>query len=53
MAWLAEHKDVVKWIVIDDLDLHNAEIERHQVKTDPSIGLTIDDVCMTEKMLLA
>ena len=52
MAWLAEHKDVVKWIVIDDLDLHNAEIERHQVKTDPSIGLTIDDVCMAEKMLL-
>ena len=25
----------------------------HQVKTDPSIGLTIDDVYKAEKMLLS
>ena len=28
------------------------EIEMHQVKTNPSIGLTIDDVHKAEKMLL-
>lgn len=52
LAWLAEHEDVESWIVIDDLDLHNAEIEAHQVKTDPNVGLTIEDVDMAEKMLL-
>ena len=52
LAWLAEHEDVEHWIVIDDLDLHNKEIEMHQVKTDSSIGLTIDDVYKAEKMLL-
>ena len=38
--------------MIDDLDLHSKEIELHQVKTDPSIGLTIDDVYEAERMLL-
>ena len=52
LSWLADHGDVDYWIVIDDLDLHSKEIEMHQVKTDPSIGLTIDDVYKAEKMLL-
>ena len=52
LAWLAEHGDVERWVVIDDLDLHNAEIEAHQVKTDPNVGLTIEDVDTAEKMLL-
>ena len=52
LAWLEEHEDVDNWIVIDDLDLHSKEIELHQVKTDPSIGLTIDDVYEAERMLL-
>lgn len=52
LAWPEEHEGVDNWIVIDDLDLHSREIELHQVKTDPSIGLTIDDVCRAEKMLL-
>ncbi|MCH5249017.1 MAG: hypothetical protein J1E98_03770 [Lachnospiraceae bacterium] len=52
LAWLAEHNDVDNWVVIDDLDLHRKEIEMHQVKTDPSIGLTIDDVYKAEKILL-
>ncbi|MCH5271555.1 MAG: hypothetical protein J1E83_12535 [Lachnospiraceae bacterium] len=52
LAWLAEHGDVDSWIVMDDLDLHNTEIEMHQVKTDPSVGLTVDDVHKAEKMLL-
>ena len=52
LAWLEKHEDVDNWIVIDDLNLHSKEIELHQVKTDPSIGLTIDDVYKAEKMLL-
>ena len=44
IAYLKQHQDVTHWIVIDDLDLHHAEIERHQVKTDPDVGLTAEDV---------
>ena len=28
LAWLTENGDVTKWIVMDDLDLHNAQIEK-------------------------
>lgn len=52
LAWLAENKDITKWIVIDDLDLHNAEIEQHQIRTDANIGLAMEDVCRAEGMLL-
>ena len=52
LAWLNEHKEVDKWIVIDDLDLHNPEIEAHQIKTDPHIGLSMEDVHKAESMLL-
>lgn len=51
LAWLAEHKEVDKWIVIDDLDLHNSEIRAHQLKTDSGVGLTAEDVCRGEEML--
>ena len=53
LAWLSEHKEIDKWIVIDDLDLHNPEIEAHQIKTDSSIGLTIEDIQKAEKILLS
>lgn len=53
LTWLDEHKEVDKWIVIDDLDLHNPEIESHQIKTDPHIGLTTEDVHKAESMLLS
>ncbi|MDE7275615.1 MAG: hypothetical protein K2N98_01975 [Lachnospiraceae bacterium] len=51
LTWLREHKEVGQWIVIDDLDLHNSEIEIHQLRTDPDIGLTAEDVDKAEKML--
>lgn len=50
-AWLYEHREVEKWIVIDDLCLHDSEIEKHQVKTNPIIGLTPEDVDLAVKML--
>ena len=50
LAWLGQHKDVDSWVVLDDLDLHSAEIEMHQVKTDPCTGLTIEDVEKAKRM---
>lgn len=40
------------WVVLDDLDLHNAEIEKHQVKPDQTIGLTMEDIEKAEKIIL-
>lgn len=52
LGWLADHQEVERWVVIDDLDLHNAEIAMHQIKTDPSIGLTMEDVEEAVMLLL-
>ena len=51
LAWLEQHNDVDAWVVLDDLDLHNAEVARHQVRTDQSIGLTDGDVEKAKRML--
>lgn len=52
LLWISEHKDVHNWIVIDDLDLHNSEIEKYQIKTDQTIGLSIEDLKNAGRMLL-
>ncbi len=52
LAWISEHDNVDKWIVIDDLDLHNEEIGKHQIQTDASVGLTIENINEAEEMLL-
>ena len=41
--WLKENP-TDNWVVLDDLELHNSEIEKHQVKTDAEVGLTTKDV---------
>ena len=51
LEWLAQNKDVDRWVVLDDLDLHNAEIEMHQVRTDQRIGLTDKDVERAKRIL--
>ena len=51
LMWLKSHGDVSGWVVLDDLDLHNDLIERHQVKTDQAAGLTSEDVTKAEKIL--
>ena len=51
LAWLHAHPDVTGWVVLDDLDLHHARIERHQVKTDQTVGLTLEDVAKAEEIL--
>lgn len=40
------------WVVLDDLDLHNTQIEQHQVKPDQTMGLTLSDVEKAVKILL-
>lgn len=52
LLWLKSHHDVTKWVVLDDLDLHNSQVEQHQVKPDPTIGLTARDVEKAIKILL-
>ena len=52
LAWLKLHDDVDGWVVLDNLELHNCQVELHQVKTDQRIGLTVDDVKLAEKILM-
>lgn len=49
-SWLDEHRDVERWIVLDDLDLHSKEIAKHQIRTDPLVGLTGEDVKEWERI---
>lgn len=51
LLWLKLHNDVTEWVVLDDLDLHNDQIEQHQVKTDQTVGLTLEDIEKAEKIL--
>lgn len=52
LLWLKSHNDVTEWVVLDDLNLHNIQIEQHQVKPDQIIGLTLEDVENAIKILL-
>jgi len=52
LKWLQENKDCTNWLVLDDLDLHNSEIEAHQVRTDPEVGITKEDVDRAKLILL-
>lgn len=53
LSWLNAHKNVTKWVVLDDLDLHNTQIEQHQVKPDPAVGLTLENIRQAEEILTA
>ncbi len=52
LLWLKSHNDVTEWVVLDDLNLHNIQIEQHQIKPDQIIGLTLEDVENAIKILL-
>lgn len=41
------------WVVLDDLEFHNSEITKHQVKTDAEVGLTTKDVEKATAILLS
>lgn len=52
LLWIKLHNNVTEWVVLDDLDLHNDQIRQHQVKTDPTLGLTLANVKQAVKILL-
>lgn len=52
LAWISQHDNIENWVVIDDLDLHNEEIKKHQVLPDASIGLTSENVYEAERLLI-
>ena len=52
LLWINLHKNVTEWVVLDDLDLHNSQIERNQVKPDQTVGLTLENVKQAAKILL-
>ena len=41
---MKENGEFANWVVLDDLDLHNSEVEKHQIKPDPNVGITKEDV---------
>jgi hypothetical protein len=43
IACLSEHENVDKYVVLDDLDLKNEEINSHLVRTNAQVGITEDD----------
>ncbi len=52
LAWISQHDNIENWIVIDDLDLHNEEVRKHQIFTDAKIGLTVENICEAERSLM-
>lgn len=51
LAWLQSQENISGWVVLDDLDLHNEVVRKHQVKTDMEAGLTLEDVEKAEFIL--
>jgi hypothetical protein len=44
LAWLEQHDNIDKYIVLEDLDLHNNIIGQQQIQTNNLVGLTKEDV---------
>lgn len=44
LSWLSAHEDIERYLVLEDLDLHNDVVRAHQVQTDQTRGLTREDV---------
>ena len=42
-AWLEQHVNCKDYIVIDDLDLHDLGLMKHQMRPNPAVGLTESD----------
>lgn len=51
LLWLETHDNISGWAVLDDLALHNETVNRHQMKPDPAVGLTSEDIANAERIL--
>ncbi len=52
LSWLLRFPDIKNWCVIDDLDLQNDIIERHQIRPDPTMGLSEENAKKAVHLLL-
>ncbi len=44
LSWLDRQSDIDSWVVLEDLDLKNETVKKHQIMTDPNTGLTDEDI---------
>jgi len=44
VAWLENHYDVEKYVILDDLDLKNDQINANLIQINGNIGITEEDV---------
>jgi len=51
IAWLSEYEDAYQYVVLDDLNLRNEEINSHLVRTNAQVGITEDDAKRVIDML--
>jgi len=42
-AWISQHETIGKYVVLDDLNLKNEEINSHLVRTNAKVGITEAD----------
>ncbi len=45
------HPDVSRWVVLDDLALHNESVASRQVTPNQAVGLTPEDIAKAEEFL--
>jgi hypothetical protein len=43
LLWIDKNYKISKWIVLDDLELNNALVREHQIKTDASMLLNVQN----------
>ncbi len=51
LTWIQNHDGIDGWVVLEDLDLNNSIVEKHQVRTDSEHGLTENDVIKALEIL--
>ena len=44
LSWLDRQSDIDSWVVLEDLDLKNETVKKHQIMPDPDTGLTDEDI---------
>ena len=44
LSWLDKQSDVDSWAVLEDLDLKNETIKKHQIMPNPDTGLADEDI---------
>jgi hypothetical protein len=52
LEWISKHENIEQWVVLEDLNLNNSEVEKHQVRTGPKIGLTLENIREAEEILM-